>query len=62
MGMLLYGFKNVGRYKIRTLTVMVLIALPFFVLLMMPSVDDAINNQIRRIQEKDCTGLDQPPI
>ncbi len=62
MGMLLYGFKNVGRYKIRTLTVMVLIALPFFVLLMMSSVDDAINNQIRRIQEKDCTGLDHPPI
>lgn len=51
MGMLLYGFKNVGRYKIRTLTVMVLIALPFFVLLMMSSVEDAMNNQISRIQE-----------
>ncbi len=51
MGMLLYGLKNVGRYKIRTLTVMVLIALPFFVLLMMSSVENAMNNQIRRIQE-----------
>jgi ABC-type lipoprotein release transport system permease subunit len=51
MGMILYGLKNVGRYKIRTLTVMVLIALPFFALLMMSSVEDAMNNQIRRIQE-----------
>lgn len=51
MGMILYGLKNVMRYKMRTLTVIVLIALPFFVLLMMTSVEDAINNQIRRIQE-----------
>jgi ABC-type antimicrobial peptide transport system permease subunit len=51
MGMLLYGLKNVGRYKIRTLIVMVLVGLPFFVLLMMSSVEDSMNNQIKRIQE-----------
>lgn len=51
MGMIRYGLKNVGRYKVRTLTVVVLIALPFFVLLMMSSVEEAMNNQVSRIQE-----------
>jgi ABC-type lipoprotein release transport system permease subunit len=51
MGMILYGLKNVKRHKMRTLTVMILIALPFFVLLMMSSVENAMNYQIKRIQE-----------
>jgi ABC-type antimicrobial peptide transport system permease subunit len=50
MGMIRYGLKSVVRYKMRTLSVMVLIALPFFVLLMMSSVEDAMNNQIKRIE------------
>ncbi len=55
MGMLLYGLKNVGRYRMRTLIVVVLVALPFFVLLMMSSVENAMNYQIKRIQENVAT-------
>ncbi len=55
MGMLLYGLKNVGRNKMRTLIVVVLVALPFFVLLMMSSVENAMNYQIKRIQENVAT-------
>ncbi len=43
--------KNIWRSRVRTLMVVVLIALPFFALMMMSSVEDAIDSQITRIKE-----------
>ena len=51
MGLVVYGLKNIWRSRVRTLMVVVLIALPFFALLMMSSVEDAIDSQITRIKE-----------
>lgn len=51
MRMILYGFKNVLRDKIRSLIVALLISLPFFAIFMMNSTQGAIDHQISRIKE-----------
>ncbi|MBI2180338.1 MAG: hypothetical protein HYU31_05910 [Deltaproteobacteria bacterium] len=45
MGMILLGLRNLIRSKVRLVVVVVLIAVPFFLLLIMQAIGDAIQGQ-----------------
>ncbi|MHC4684770.1 MAG: ABC transporter permease [Planctomycetota bacterium] len=51
MGMLLYGFKNIYRNKLRTFIVFFLISLPFFSVLMMVAMKEGIDFQITKVKK-----------
>lgn len=50
MSMIINGFRNVYRGKLRTIIVILMISFPFFTFLMMSSIGDAVDSQVNLIK------------